>query len=274
MGELTTIEQVNQLDVFNNAQLLKNVDFKLKEVATVCANASRLADNHNRTASQYTWKQFNVSDYGLCRNMSKALANLISRKDALMSAQFKLAEQQAVLDEFIEAHETMTPRQLIKRAKKEYEINNSMGYVKGAMKDIMALGKCVTDLEAKIQEKYGKPYSEELFEEEEKEYWVKNLFSQALHDLRESGRIGKGVQQNLERMNLNITAVSNICKNYLEEEARAAQIASTNDECMSGTLLRSFLDNAAKKCANHAITYNIEKGLTESDVTFMSQLPE
>ena len=160
----------------------------------------------NRSHSDVMWNLFNLDHESETRNLREIGASIKKRRDAMTECHFAYKEN------LIEAeiYEDKAAKEDAPLQKKKYEMlaqkERAFAAMKhesilGATKDISALKASYDKIMARIVEKHGR-FDEAVFEEEEKEYFIRRLFVQAMRDVRECGQIRTGAQRDLEQMGI------------------------------------------------------------------------
>jgi len=233
----------------------------------------------DRSHSQFTWKQLNLSHHSDMKNIRQISAEITSKKSALDNAKFNILKKEAELEIKLEALEEETSpakRKLLQIEIEEIRHNNigNIKYVEGALKDVLTLKEAYESL----MKKHG-DFDEAKFEEEEVKSHLKRSFAQCLRDLRQSGQyqmmknqdgevqgsfmggiISKGEQEYLEQMGVNVSKALMDMRMYLKQEME------TDDH--STALLFDFLDQVANKyspCSDVALKLRgLESGFNKS----------
>lgn len=234
----------------NNIIKVENTAIEVADIERGLLNAKESADIFSKSHSQYAWKNLTIAHYGDTRNLRQVGAELNSKRQALSEVKFKMLKKKARLD--IKIKENLTP--LVELEIQELE--EQQEFIKesytACVKDIVTLSELYESIKEKIVKKHNK-FDEEVFEIEEKGYYIRRFVAQSLRDIRATGRIGIGNQELLEQINLNIQVVTRMCKCYLEQEL--------NSDDLNGTMLRVFLDQVVEKCEDSVDSYIEEKGM-------------
>lgn len=185
-----------------------------------------LEQQHNRTHSQWMRRHLTLSWYAPHHNMRQVAAELASRREALANAEHALrtrSAQIALADARLatmRAEADVTPEAQARIALKEArtaqlrsEIANTLKYVDGALRDVLALEA----LYEQLVTSHGEP-SAAAFEAEEQASHLRRAFAQALRDIRNTGRISNGNQEYLEQCGVSPSAALRECSAYLQTE--------------------------------------------------------
>lgn len=232
---------------------VENTEITTQDIETSLANASESAKLYSKSHSQYAWKNLTENYYGDSRCIRQISAELIRKKHALTENKFKILKKKARLDEKIATKSKSPLLELEILELEESALNLESAYA-GALKDITTLSAMYEQIKAKIIAEYG-VFDEETLEKDEKKYWIRRFVAQSLRDIRTTGIIGIGNQEQLANINLNVQTVTKFCKEYLAQEN-----ANASAEVISNKLERTFLDAMADRCKDSTDEFNIEKG--------------
>lgn len=223
---------------FNNSDLSTN----LKSAETAIAALKDDFRIHNHSNTQFAWHRFILVHKGGLRNARQITAEINKKNLALSEAKHnhkrKIIELE-MLRENLNSNKRLNKFDVsfirLDIENTEDQLKLSLAPIEGAIKDILTLKNSYDQ----IMKEY-KNYSEQDLENEEVEYWIRRLFSQALADIRECGAIRAGNQMSIEQMNLNVSMVEDDLNRYLENKERASKDPS-------GAALYEFLELCVKK---------------------------
>jgi hypothetical protein len=281
-NELQKIDQqFSQLSLSEKqsfGQLTFKENWQKAETAITNIN-SELDKVFDRSHSQFTWKQLNLSHHSDMKNIRQISAEITSKKSALDNAKFSVLKKEAELEiklEELENENSPAKRKLLQIEIEEIRHNNlsNIKYIEGALKDVLTLQSAYNCLMEKHQD-----FDESKFEEEEVKSHLKRSFAQCLRDLRQSGQyqmmkdqegniqgsfmggiISKGEQEYLEQMGVNVSKALMDMRSYLKQEMES--------DDLSTALLHDFLEYVANKyspCADVALKIrNLEGGFDKS----------
>jgi len=173
----------------------------------------------NRSHSDVTWNAMVLDEESETRNLRQIAAEIKRKRDALTEVHFAYKKniQQAKINEAKSTKETdklQSEMYMIEALEQRAYAQMKHEAILGATKDIQALKSSYDKIMERIIAKHGK-LDEEVFEQEEKRYWVKRGFKQSMTDVRERGNISKGEQILLEQIGLEPMEVLKDIKNYL-----------------------------------------------------------
>ena len=159
-----------------------------------------------RSHSDVMWNLFNLDHESETRNLREIGASIKKRRDAMTECHFaykeNLIEAEIYEDKAEKEEDPLQKKKFAMLAQKE-RAYAAMKHesVLGATKDVAALKASYDKVMERIVEKHGH-FDESIFEEEEKEYFIRRLFIQAMRDVRECGQIRTGAQRDLEQMGI------------------------------------------------------------------------
>jgi len=188
----------------------------------------------NRSHSELTWGAMVLDEESETRNLRQVSAEMKRKRDALVEVNFKYrkslvqseihARNANNLGDSLEADlENICHQEEAAKAQMLHEA------ILGASKDIEALRSSYDKIKSRILDKHGK-LDEEVFELEEKSYWIKRGFKQSMQDVRERGHITKGEQMLLEQIGLEPNEVFKDIRSYLEFIGQELEKGSTIDQ--------------------------------------------
>lgn len=218
MNELAVLE-TNKLYPIQADNVADRVDTALAKIAEM---APALTQTWNRSHSDATWNLMNMDHETDTRNLREIGATIQKRRDALVEARYAHAENLADAEIHSENADRLELNGEDALARKERILSEKFkAYalmkheaIQGATKDISILKSNYDRIMARIIEKHGK-FDETVFESEEKEYWIRRLFVQAMRDVRECGAIRSGAQRDLEQLGIEPLDALNEIQAYL-----------------------------------------------------------
>lgn len=242
MNQSLMIPECNGLYPVHSQDLTNRVDTaiaSLKDVAPV------LFQSWNRSHSEVTWNAMNLDHETDTRNLREIGASMQRKRDALTEVHF--AHQECLINAKIHAenadkydsegnHTLATKERLLAQKEKAYAQMKHEA-IMGATKDIASLKSSYDKIMIRVVDKHGK-FDEEIFESEEKEYWIRRLMIQAMRDVRECGVIRSGAQRDLE--NIGIEPLEAL------QDIRAYFVNVNKILASSGTITRDMRDEWAE----------------------------
>jgi hypothetical protein len=267
---------ISEKDSFGEVSFKENWQSAELAISNINNELDKVFD---RSHSQFTWKQLNLSHHSDMKNIRQISAEITSKKSALDNAKFNILKKEAELEiklEELEKETSPAKRKLLQIEIEEIRHNNlgNIKYIEGALKDVLTLQSAYNSLMEN-----NKDFDEAKFEEEEVKSHLKRSFAQCLRDLRQSGQyqvtktqeedvvgsfmggiISKGEQEYLEQMGVNVSKALMDMRIYLKQEME------TNDH--STALLYDFLNHVADKytpCVDVALKLRgLEYGFNKS----------
>ena len=210
-GTTTNLPSFGGRTLSENTQL---VDAAMK-------NVGQLENIWNHSHSQWTWKHINFSYHSPIKNMRQISAEMTKKKTALSEAKWRHVKNEAKIcklqDELQDTSDMDYWREVelkIKLAELKEKAVESMTYIEGAMKDVLALQEIYEDLKEKVSE-----FSEQDVELLESKTHMKRSLVQCIRDIRQAGHISKGEQEYVEQIGVNVGKLQHILKKYVESEA-------------------------------------------------------
>ncbi len=217
--ELTLVNVVTDLESFGGKSLIENA----KEVEQALARTEPLQGIFNHSHSQWTWRHLVLSYLSSSRNLRQIIAELAKKRDALWEAKWRCIERNQDIKELtaqledevkqVTTGEFERTRLEIALQKKREEQEMSIKRIEGAMKDVLTLTKFYDDLCEKYNIK-----TEEDFEKQESFSHLCRALTQAIRDIRQSGRISTGNQEYLEQIGINPSKVFSKLLSHIERE--------------------------------------------------------
>jgi len=228
------LSDIANIKSFGNNTLVEN----LVKAETAIKKVEREQKNYNHSHSQFAWKHFVIGgQHSSSRSIRQIASEIQNKKMALIENKYKiikdLTQAQIYDDEARSERNTYKKKLLIIKADQlRVNIENTITYYEGALKDVLTLSMIYDDLTKTFN-------TEEDFEKAETEYWIRRLINQAVWDFRETGKIRIGDQEALEQIGINPTSVFHDINNFMEKEWKSDDI--TTDP------LNKFLAESAKK---------------------------
>lgn len=215
------------LTLKENAQKAENAIAKMAELERVWS----------RSKSEWIWKHGNMKYYDDIGNLRQISAELSSKRQALDEAKWRSLKNSARMEikqEQIDKSQSPARKRLleIELAEMQEGMATGMKYIEGALKDVLTL----ETLYDQIMERVGE-FNEQTVEENESKHHIMLSVSQALRDVRESGKIGKGNAEYIEWIGLNVSKV--------EEDLRKAVEYERTSNSYDGTYIKDFVNKMA-----------------------------
>lgn len=248
MKDLTLISAVN-LPSFGGKSLAEN----LARAEAAIDKMAPVEQMHNRSQSQWMRRHLTFSWWSIHHNARQIAAEVARKREALAETRANLTIKRAEIEVKRAEAETLREDAAVldgarrrladariavleaEAAKLEGEGANALRYVEGALKDVLSMEKLYDEM----VRAHGRPFTEADFERAEQRSQLMRAFSQALRDLRSTGRIGNGNQEFLEQCGASVAAVLADCRHFLEHvEPKAGDTVEA---------LSAFLDWAAAK---------------------------
>ncbi len=226
-GDIANTPSFGGLTLAENAKKAQNAINKMAETERVW----------NRTKTEWIWKHGNMCYYDDLGNMRQISAELASKRHALDEAKWRCLKNEAKMEikrEKLESETSPAKRKLleIEIAELQEGFASGMKYIEGAFKDVLTLEK----LYDQIMERIGS-FSEEEVEAQEAKHHIMLSVSQALRDVRETGKIFKGNAEYMEWIGLNVSKV--------EEDLRKAVEYEKTCNSYDGTYIKEFVTKMA-----------------------------
>ncbi len=275
-GDITVAPAANLLQLYpvNGADVSEALEKANANLAYV-AEATFI---FNRSHSNLAWSAHVLSHDSDTRNIRQISAELKRKRDALIEAKHEYISRKlkcAKLREeatFCDANRPAEKAALIAESDKweSFSVTMQEG-IMGATKDVAHLTDAYRHFKQKIMDRHEGRFDEEIFEIEEREYWVKRLFRQSMRDIRERGSITKGEQEALEQSGFDPYIVEAYMKDYLNR--RNNDIDGWKDsgkstaEFISGVDLDEFIDQCGEKFKLIHDEHMVRKGLPAGVLT-------
>ena len=210
----------------------KKADLAIRHVA-------REHKKYGRRNSQWTIKNLTLSWDTPSRNLRQISAEMKKKEEALFEHKYKHRENMIKVEEqkrkLEKENDDLKRRRLELKIEKEVVgFQRGIGYIEGALKDILILRKCYDD----IVQKYGLQ-TEEDFEKWEQKHHIMRSIRQCVRDVRERGKITKGEQEFIEQWGGN--------PSYMYKRIVKHVNAEHNSDDPSGILLNEFVNKMAEE---------------------------
>ena len=189
-------------------------------------------------------------EYTNLRRLRQVSAEMSSKKQALIEASYNVRSKKIEIKEIQQQLKTKSKglkyaKNCLSIEKLESEIEQVETPFIGAMQEIASLAEMHDNLKEQIVKEYGK-FDEEVFELDEKVYWVRRGFAQSMRDVRECGVIKNGNQELLEQIGINPSTALTLIKEHL---------SNTQSKNMSNDVNENFL----VEVSNMAHTLNSDR---------------
>ena len=175
----------------------------------------------DRSRSQWMLKFLTCSNPDGWLRLRQISAEIVSKRMALSEAKWsymkKLTEAKIRRESMLE--ETSKNKKLlleIEAAEFEQYAAESLVLVEGALKEVETLGQMHDELKERLGE-----ITEEEFERGQTKSHIKRAVTQAIREVKETGKIRTGNMEYLEQIGLSTTAVLKDIFIFLEEESQA-----------------------------------------------------
>jgi hypothetical protein len=213
MSELAKIDN-SQLFPVKSIELAPQVTKALAQLTEV----QPLFKIWNRSHSDLAWNLMNLDHQGDARNLRQIGAELARKRNALVEANYVYKENLVNAEIYEEKAEKQIgankAKSLLLAEKERAFAVMKHEAIQGCTKDINVLKSSYDKILAAIIKKYGK-FDEEVFETEEKEYWIKTFYILAMRDVRECRIIRTGAQRDLEQLGIDPNEALNEINNFL-----------------------------------------------------------
>lgn len=218
---------------FGGATLAENAR-KTSIAINKMANLERI---WNRSKTEWIWKHGNMCYYNDIGNLRQLSAELSSKREALDQAKWKCLKVEAniaIKKEELEQETSPAKRALIEIeiAEMEEGFSTGMNYIEGAFKDVLT----IETLYDQIMERIGS-FSEQDVEANEVKYHIMLVVSQALRDVRATGKISVGNAEYMEWIGLNVSKI--------EMDLHAAVKYEQTCGSYDGTYIKEFVNKMA-----------------------------
>jgi hypothetical protein len=232
---LKSFNGIAQHKSYGGKTLQENLDNAEKAIAKV-QYTERIFD---RSRSQWILKFLTCSNADGWLRLRQISAEICNKRMALSEAKWKymkkLTEAKIKREEMLE--ETNENKKLlleIEAAENESYATESLVLVEGALKEVETLGQMHDELKERLGD-----ITEEEFEKAQTRSHIKRAVTQAIREVKETGKIRTGNGEYLEQIGLSTTAVLKDVFIFLEEESQAG--------ILDTSMLHNFTDQMAKK---------------------------
>jgi paraquat-inducible protein B len=240
-------------------ELSQEYDQMIVKIGDNYPEISRATGNFCKQQSRFMDDMLTVSHFTPIRNLRQILAEIQQTKLALGEAYFNIEKKRLDIKEKRKqvsfAQDTDTERLQLEIRELEWQISNTMDYVKGAIRKM----DNYIDQYNSILESHGlQEFTEEDFEAEEERYHIAKAFEQGLNAARShAGFIDEGNQIYFSQIGINGTVAQVEVANYLNAEAAMLSkgIEPTHD------MQLEFFDKMCKKFAGCSKKYAEFKGM-------------
>jgi hypothetical protein len=217
----------------------------------------------NRSHSDLTWNAMVLDEESETRNLRQISAEIKRKRDALTESHFaykKNMQKAKIYDAKAKRENDELEAEMYDLEASEQRAYAQMKHeaILGATKDIQALKASYDKIYKRILDKHGK-FDEQVFELEERRYWIKRGFKQSMQDVRERGHISKGEQMLLEQIGLEPMEVLKDIKFYLNFINENIENGSTIDQATR----QDFFEQMADKYENKVEKKLLPMGETE-----------
>lgn len=225
----------------------------------------RATKNFNKSQSQFMDNMFTVTQLTELRSARQILAEINKAKMALDEAYFSMRKKQIQINRKRSENDELSE---IEAQELELQINNTMGYVEGAIRKVSAY---ITQYQ-NILLKLGKTeLTEDDFEKDEERYHIMKAFEQALHAARSHG----GIIDEGNHIYLFQVGISGIAAQKEVSDLLYAEQQLINDGKMpTHAMVLRWLNALADKYAGCAVSFASYKGMTLLDSDSLVQTCE
>jgi hypothetical protein len=191
-------------------------------------NVGELENIWNHSHTQWIWKHINFSYHAPLKNMRQISAEISSKKAALNEAKWRKIKNEVKIRKIEEQlkngvedywQEVDLKVKLAELLEGDVE---SIKYIEGAMKDVLAMQEMYEQLKSKVNS-----FNEEDVEREESKSHLKRSIVQCIRDVRQAGVISKGEQEYVEQIGVNPSKLQRVIQKYVKEEAEQDSWDST-----------------------------------------------
>jgi hypothetical protein len=230
----------------HNSPLYDNKSFggltvkeNFQKASLAIRHVAREHKKYGRRNSQWTIKNLTLSWDTPSRNLRQISAEMKKKEEALFEHKYKHKKNQIKVERYkrklkIEKDDLKILELELKIEKEIVGFSRGIGYIEGALKDILILRKCYDD----IVQKYGLQ-TEEDFEKWEQKHHIMRSIRQCVRDVRERGKITKGEQEFIEQWGGN--------PSYMHKRIVDHVNAEHNSDDPSGLLLNEFVNKMAEE---------------------------
>lgn len=209
----------------------------------------------NRSHSDVAWNALVLAEHSETRNLRQVAAEIKKKRDALVEVHFKYKKnlkQAEVFDHKASLMEDGPEKELMILEANEQRAFAQMKHegIVGATKDVEALRASYDKILKRIIDKHGS-FDEEIFEREEKTYWIRRAFYQAIQDVRDIGRISKGEQMLMDKIGVDPDEALNDINKFLVKirglVARDVSVPSELKEQFLSDMETKYAPNVVKR---------------------------
>lgn len=224
----------------------------LKQIKNDLPMVKKATRNFNKTHSQFFYNVLDNTCLTDLRSARQALAEIQKTKQALDEAYFGIEKKKARIELLQEKNDKLSR---IKALELQSQINNSMGYVEGAIRKMAAY---IAQYKS-ILKKYGKDeFTEEDFEKDEERYHIMTAFAQGLHSARaHGGCIDEGNHIYLFQIGISGIAAQAEVSDFLDLERTLID----DGKMPTHQMTLNWLNNLADKYQGCATEYIKKRGL-------------
>jgi hypothetical protein len=266
-------QQTNSLYPVETQDISQRIEKAVNQIAEM---APVVFKTWNRSHSDMTWNTMNLDHETDTRNLREIGASIQRRRDALTEVHFAYKEclanvkvHEELAQEFYDqGKNAQGEREMLFSQKESAFAQMKHEAVMGATKDISALKASYDKILDRIVAKHGK-FDEEIFEKEEKEYWIRRLMVQAMRDVRMTKNIQVGAQRDLEQIGIEpLEALSDILHYLHTVEKRLSvgeEILREDRDKWAEGCAKKYMSRLTKKLDNMGCTLDHLYRLEESD---------
>ena len=253
MSDLLKINDTNTLYPISSVDVAPAVTKALASIEGM--NESFKA--FNRSHSDMAWNAMVLDEESNTRNIRQISAEIKRKRDALCESHFKYLKSENRAKHFEEVaksfKDSSTEYEYNMICSKEKQANAAMMQeaIMGATKDIQALKATYDKLIEAVVKEHGK-FDEEIFELEEKAYWIKRAAKQSMQDIRQNGCIGKGEQMLVEQLGIEPLEFQHDIKQYLDHIRKGIEEGKSSGLDAK----KQFYEDMAKKY-NEKVEYKL-----------------
>jgi hypothetical protein len=257
MTDITRFEPQTHLseidsDMLNELSFGGNtLEQNLQKVKEVFVDFKRYEKMFCKSQTAFMDAQLTISGPNLHHYLKEILAKINSKKDAVMENHWRIARTLIEIEKLKEQIELMDEG--FDKQLKQVDLNEKMSglatskkYYEAALKKLLILDNIRKQIEEKVQ------IDEKSYEDSEARAFVSHGILLCLRDMRATGRIGKGAQELMDRLGINIHKVLKDCSDYLKKERES--------EDYSNDIQFKFLKECEEKmasCVSHKLrTWN------------------
>lgn len=247
----------------HGAELSPQYATMLDEIRSGFPAIVRATKNFNKTQSQFMDDMLTVSHPTELRNARQILAEINKSKMALDEAYFGIAKKRIEIKRkslaLRESTDLDTELLQVEIDELESQIQNTMGYVEGAVRKIRAY---MTQYNHLLKALGKEEFTEADFEQDEERYHIMKMFEQALCAARShGGMVDEGNQIYAHQIGINGTVMLYEVRQYIEIEEKLIHEGKTPLHEMT----LKWLAVMARKYAGSAKRYAELKGMTLLD---------